>query len=163
MKLETNHAKRQQRKKQTAEDFTPAWLVNQMLDKLLRYGPEMKQQGKTFLDPACGNGNILVEVLALKLRLKHDPLISIQSCYGTDIMQDNIQECRTRLIQLIQSHGYNITTDIITAVLKNIICTPLRHYKNGSLDYNFAFSRTPDKSDVNKWYHRFTPKRIAAK
>jgi SAM-dependent methyltransferase len=148
--------KRQDRRKTTAEDFTPAWLVNQMLDKLNEYGKESWEEGKTFLDPACGNGNMLVEVLKRKLSLKHDPLISIQSVYGVDIMQDNIKECRTRLLTVLQEDGHTITKDMVKAVLKNVVWTPLCRYKNGSLDYDFSFSRCPDQTDVNRWYEQFT-------
>ena len=92
---------REARKKQTAECFTPPFLTNEMLDKLTEYAPKhfWKDEDKTFLDPACGNGNLLVEVLKRKLHYKHDPLKALQSLYGTDIMADNVKECRQRLLK----------------------------------------------------------------
>lgn len=69
-KLQT---RRKNRQKQTAEIFTPPYLVNEMLDKLTEYGPEIWEEGKTFIDPACGNGNFLIEVLKRKLDLGHNP------------------------------------------------------------------------------------------
>ena len=71
----STEARREARKSQTAEDFTPAPLVNEMLDKLAKYGPESWKPGKTFLDPACGNGNMLVEVLKRKISLGHDETV----------------------------------------------------------------------------------------
>ena len=131
--------KRDNRKKQTAEDFTPAWLVNQMLDKLNEYGPESWEEGKTFLDPACGNGNMLYCVLKRKLDLGHDPLNAISTIYGTDIMKDNISECRKRLLKLLIKSGVAITIDHLKAVRNNIVVCPLSRYPNGSLDYDFNF------------------------
>jgi len=58
-----------ERIKRTAEIFTPAFLVNEILDKLTEYGPEIWNEEKTFLDPACGNGNFLIEILKRKLEL----------------------------------------------------------------------------------------------
>ena len=143
--------KRLARKKQTAEDFTPAWLVNEILDKLNQYGPESWQDGKTFCDPACGNGNMLIEVLKRKLSLNHDPLTAIQSIYGADIMQDNIRECRERLLITLKEHT-TITKDMVKAVLKNIVWTPLNKYSNGSLNYDFAFAINPKQRDIDRWY-----------
>lgn len=144
--------KRKNRKKQTAEDFTPEWLVNQMIDKLFSYGPEMKEEGKTFCDPACGNGNILIEVLKRKLSLNHSPLISIKSIYGADIMEDNIKECRKRLIEILKSNC-KITKTMIKYILKNIVWTPTSVYKNGALDYDFCFSQDPSEEEIEKWYN----------
>src|ERR1035437_5515752 len=93
-----NHVRRQKRKKSTAEEFTPLPLVNEMLDKLTK---EVWQEGKTYCDPACGNGNFLVEVLKRKLNNHHNALQALQTIYGVDIMQDNIKECRLRLLKLI--------------------------------------------------------------
>ena len=60
--------KREHRSKRNAEVFTPPTLVKQMLDKL----PEqLWEDGKTFCDPACGNGNFLIAILWRKLELGH--------------------------------------------------------------------------------------------
>jgi hypothetical protein len=62
-----------------------------------------------FLEPACGNGNFLAEVLSRKLtvvkaRYGKSPfdyerysVLAITSIYGVDILEDNVQECRERL------------------------------------------------------------------
>lgn len=65
-----------------------------------------------FIEPACGNGNFLVEILTRKLatvkRLyKSNPydfdrysVLAVTSVYGVDIMQDNTEECRNRLYSI---------------------------------------------------------------
>lgn len=135
-----NNDKRIARKKQSAEDFTPAPLVNQMLDKLEQYSPESKQVDKTFLDPACGNGNMLVEVLKRKIQNGSTPIQALETIFGCDIMQDNVDECRLRLMKVItqfSTPAYRRLKgiEIVKILARNIVCTPLDKYPNGSLDY----------------------------
>ena len=149
MKNQTD--KRKARKKETAEDFTPAWLVNEMLDKLNKYGPESWKNGKTFLDPACGTGNMVVCVLIRKIELGHDPSEALKTIYGTDILDDNMKECRLRLLNVVQDAGVKITTDHIKTVFNQIVVTRLSKYKNGSLDYDFQFKNKASMKDMEKW------------
>src|ERR1035437_1746291 len=102
---------RKLRQKQTAEVFTPEALVNQILAKFPEtvWGKE-----KTFLDQSCGDGSFLVQILRIKLSKGHDSLQSLQSIYGVDIMQDNILECRVRLLKIINPE--DITEEHIKAV-----------------------------------------------
>jgi hypothetical protein len=65
-----------------------------------------------FLEPACGTGNFLVEVLKRKLEVvvaryvksqteyELYSIIAISSIYGVDILSDNVQLCRRRLFDL---------------------------------------------------------------
>ena len=126
--------RRKNRRKKTAEFFTPPSLVNEMLDKLPK---EVWREGKTFCDPACGNGEFLVWVLLRKLAKGHKPLDALKTIYGVDIMSDNIEECRKRLLKII-SLCEKITEDHVIAVFVNIrfLSTNGRNYPNGSLDYD---------------------------
>lgn len=118
---------RNERAKQTAEVFTPTWLAQQMLSKL----PEtVWEEGKTFCDPACGNGNLLVEVLKEKLKRGHDPLRALQTIYGVDIMEDNVRECCQHLSMLL-----GCSCDDVSSRIRHI---DLTIYKNGSLEYDFG-------------------------
>ena len=133
--MSTLEQTRAARRKETAEIFTPPALVNEMLDKL---PIEVWEENKTFCDPACGNGNMLVEVLKRKLLHKHNSVNALKSIYGTDIMKDNIDECRVRLLKIIKEHR-KVTPEHVHAVLVNIRVTPFTKYPNGSLDYDFEF------------------------
>jgi len=138
-KIDNICSKRSKRCKQTAEIFTPEWLVNDILDKLSIYGPEMWQPNRTFCDPACGNCNILIEVLKRKLKLGHDPIQAISTIYGADIMADNIKEGKSRLKAVLNDYITNNDNEKIYRILENnIVCTPLDKYKNGSLDYEWT-------------------------
>lgn len=148
----SNHEKRQTRKKTTAEDFTPSSLVNEMLDKLLKYGKgQVSGEDKTYLDPACGNGNILVEVLKRKLSLGHNPSKALSTLYGCDIMRDNIRECRLRLLAVLRDAETVITREHVKTVFNQIVVTSLSSYKNGSLDYDYSFKNKSSAKDVDLW------------
>jgi hypothetical protein len=74
---------------------------------------ETERIDSRFLEPACGTGNFLVEILKRKLtvvesRYKKNQLeyerytiIAISSVYGIDILEDNVVECRNRLFQIL--------------------------------------------------------------
>ena len=69
-----------------------------------------------FLEPACGTGNFLTEILERKLRIvesrygnsqleyERNVILAISSIYGIDILQDNVVECRKRLFSIFNQH-----------------------------------------------------------
>jgi hypothetical protein len=91
------------------EVFTPAWLVDRMLDLVKG---ESERIDSRFLEPACGSGNFLVRVLQRKLdtvELKYGRnafekriygLVALASCYGIELLADNIAECRANMLAL---------------------------------------------------------------
>ena len=93
--------KRKARKKITAEDFTPLTLVDEMLDKL---PSEVWSPEKTFIDNSAGNGNFLVRVLSRKLSSGHNPLQALSTIYGVELMADNVEEMRDRMLQVLLEH-----------------------------------------------------------
>ena len=122
------------------EVYTNEREVNAMLDLVKE---EAESITSTFLEPACGNGNFLVEILNRKLmtvgrmygsdiELYRTHMVeAVTSIYGVDIQQDNVVESRQRLIELCQKHflesyGTPLSQGAIRAlecVLKrNIIC-----------------------------------------
>lgn len=93
--------KSKQRVKDFAEVFTPAHIVKDMCDLV----PEEMwiSVDTTFLEPACGTGNFLTEILARKFKLCkdwQDGLIALKSVYGIDIQMDNVIEARQRLFDM---------------------------------------------------------------
>jgi len=116
--------KRKARRKQTAEDFTPIPLVDEMLDKL---PPEVwTDPSKTFLDNSAGNGNFLVRVLARKLEAGHPPLQALASVYGVELMADNVEEMRGRMLQVLLEHHPDLDdtqkAEAIGILNYNIVC-----------------------------------------
>ena len=112
--------KTKKRVKEQGEVFTPRQLVNEMLDTLPK--DLAKDKTKTYLDPACGSGNILVEVLDRKIQHGSTPLQALQTTYGVDIMPDNVLECRKRLFEVAYKHDPSPTKKWETILLTNIRC-----------------------------------------
>ena len=112
----TIEQKRKERRKQTAEDFTPSVLVNEMLDKLpikVFIDPH-----KTFCDNSAGNGNFLIEVLRRKLNNNHPPLQALSTIYGVELMEDNVEEMKERLLELIPETQHKEAKELLD---KNIV------------------------------------------
>jgi len=157
--------RREKRSKQTAEVFTPPKLVKKILDRLTKEaaseGENIWKNGKTFIDPAAGNGNFLVHVLYRKLSRGHNSLGALQSVYGVDIMHDNVMQCRMRLLKLIQVvNDEEITEDHVRAVFDNIRCLCTKRkvggkykgFPDGALDYDFAFKQGKYNQDqIDRW------------
>jgi hypothetical protein len=97
----------QDRIDQNGEAFTPTIIIDRMLRHL---DDRAWVPNATFLDPACGNGNMLVRVLEHKLERHHHPIGALNSIVGADIMADNIVLARHRLVQVITPH---IPTNLI--------------------------------------------------
>lgn len=93
--------KSKQRVKDFAEVFTPKHIVKDMCDLV----PEEMWTNveTTFLEPACGTGNFLAEILERKFKLCEnweDGLRALKSVYGVDIQQDNVEETKQRLFDM---------------------------------------------------------------
>lgn len=91
------------------EVFTNPREVNAMLDLVK---PETERIDSRFLEPACGDGNFLIEILRRKLSIcearvkakqytqfqyEHDAIWAISSIYGIELLADNATACRERL------------------------------------------------------------------
>lgn len=95
------------------EVFTPAWLVEAMLDLVK---DESERIDSRFLEPACGSGNFLVQVLRRKLAAverdygrseferRHFALLALMCIYGIELLEDNIAECRANLLEIFAKY-----------------------------------------------------------
>lgn len=122
----TKQIKSKQRVKERGEVFTAEREVKAMCDLVK---DECSRYDAIFLEPSCGNGNFLVEILARKLEsIKDDKdylrksIIAVSTIYGIDIMADNIRECTGRLFRLwIDKYKeYNNTESLPTEVVPHI-------------------------------------------
>jgi len=95
------------------EVFTPAWLVEKMLDLVKG---ETERIDSRFLEPACGSGNFLVPVLQRKLAAveakfgksdferRHYALLALMCSYGIELLADNIAECRSNMLEVFSDY-----------------------------------------------------------
>lgn len=101
--------KSKQRVADHGEVFTPAWMVEAMLNLVK---DETERIDSRFLEPACGSGNFLVQVLQRKLAAvelkygksdferRHYALLALMCLYGIELLPDNIAECRANLLEI---------------------------------------------------------------
>jgi hypothetical protein len=105
--------KSKQRVADHGEVFTPAWLVESMLDLVKG---ESERIDARFLEPACGSGNFLVPVLRRKLvtvherfaksdfEKRHHALLGFMCIYGIELLEDNVGECRKNLLDTLLAY-----------------------------------------------------------
>ena len=101
--------KSKQRVSDHAEVFTSEREVNAMLDLVKQ---ETERIDSRFLEPACGDGNFLSEILNRKLKIVEGrysksqkeldkySLVAITSIYGVELLEDNVERCRERLFEI---------------------------------------------------------------
>lgn len=92
------------------EVFTNPREVNAMLDLVKQ---ETERLDSRFLEPACGTGNFLIEILRRKLSVceqrvrskqytqlqyEQNAVLAVSSIYGIELLEDNVQACRERLL-----------------------------------------------------------------
>jgi len=112
-----NQIKSKHRVTNHGEVFTHEREVNGMLDLVKN---ETERLDSRFLEPACGTGNFLVAVLDRKLAVlkqkysRSQPeyekygVIVISSLYGIDLLDDNVEECRERLLKIFEDEYKSI-------------------------------------------------------
>ena len=99
----SNLIKSKKRVKDHAEVFTPIHIVKKMIDmiNLEDDGSDPYSSGKTWLEPACGNGVFVGEIVNRKLSKcgsVNEALNMLKDVYAIDIQQDNVQQARCQVI-----------------------------------------------------------------
>ncbi|MCL2293624.1 MAG: SAM-dependent methyltransferase [Spirochaetes bacterium] len=138
--VEKSQTKSKQRVLDHGEVFTAEREVNAMLDLVKQ---ETERIDSRFLEPACGTGNFLAEILRRKLavvksRYGKNPddyeryaVLAVTSIYGVDLLQDNVDECRIRMFDIFNKEYAAIcgiwatdeTREAVRHILKhNILC-----------------------------------------
>ncbi len=105
--------KSRQRIADHGEVFTPAWMVEAMLDLV---NGETERIDSRLLEPACGCGNFLVQILRRKLAAvelkfgtsdfekRHYALLALMCTYGIELLADNITECRANMLEILADY-----------------------------------------------------------
>lgn len=110
------------RVKETQEVFTPTKMVQSLLDQL----PQdlFSDPNQPVIDNSCGDGQFLSEALIRKVEAGIDFETALSTIYGVDMMQDNVNLCRERLLCGRE--------DLRHIVERNIVC-------HNALTYNYTF------------------------
>ena len=119
----TKQVKSRERVQQHGEVFTNEREVNAMLD-LVKH--ETERIDSRFLEPACGDGNFLAEILRRKLQVcrnfveqkkstqleyEKNAVLAVSSIYGIELLPDNATTCRERLFRIFSDEYHTLFTD----------------------------------------------------
>jgi hypothetical protein len=128
--------KSKQRVADHGEVFTPAWLVEVMLDLVK---DEAERIDSRFLEPACGSGNFLVQVLRRKLgaverkfgksefEKRHYALLALMCLYGVELLADNIAECRVNMLEVLAEYLGVDESDVVFRAADYVLSQNLVH------------------------------------
>ncbi len=140
--MESKQIKSKERVADHGEVFTAEREVNAMLDLVK---DETERIESRFLEPACGNGNFLAEILRRKLAAvarryggkgreadyEQWSVIAVMNVYGVELLEDNAQECRGRLYGIWEAAykencrkeaGADCRSAVRFILKKNILC-----------------------------------------
>ena len=131
-----NLIRTRQRVADHGEVFTPAWMVEAMLDLVKG---ESERIDSRFLEPACGSGNFLVQVLRRKLAAveikfgksdfekQHYALLGLMCTYGIELLADNITECRANMLEIFAEYLSLEDADELYRAAFNVLSQNLIH------------------------------------
>lgn len=131
-----NNVKSKKRVADHGEVFTPAWMVEAMLDLVK---DETERIDSRFLEPACGDGNFLVPVLQRKLAVvelkfgksvfekKQYALLAVMCTYGIEILADNIADCRANMLGALAEYLKLQETDELYQAASYVLSQNLIH------------------------------------
>ena len=107
--------------KPTAELFTPYSIVKCMADKIPE--EDWSNPNKTFCEPCFGNGQFVIYIIWNRLQHGIDWKTTLETCYGVELIQDNVYETHGRIIKLFDELGIYYDEDVaMDIMLKNLVC-----------------------------------------
>ena len=128
--------KSKQRVADHGEVFTPPWMVEAMLDLVKG---ETERIDSRFLEPACGSGNFLMQILQRKLvavEVKYGKsdfekrtyaLFGLMCIYGIELLPDNIVECRGNLLEIFAGYLSLEKVDDLYQAASSVLAQNLVH------------------------------------
>ena len=127
--------------KSTCEFFTPYEIVKKMADKV----PEecWSDPTKTFCDPCFGNGQFILYIIWNRIQHGIDWEIALRTCYGVELMQDNVSETYSRVIGLLDALGIDYDKSVVMDIMhENLVCSDF-------FDWDFENWKPKNKIDVS--------------
>ena len=119
----SNTDTRLKRRKKTGEFYTPYSIIKKMIDKI---EPEMwADPDRTFLEPSFGDGNLIIAILYRRI-VEHsiDWITALETLYGVELMQDNVDETKERIIDLLNKLNIEYDKDVAYEIMnRNIVCS----------------------------------------
>ncbi len=165
-----------ERVKEFGEVFTPDSIVNDMLDLVdEQLEHDESYIDKTYLEPACGDGQFLIRILYRKLKvveqmpLEKRPLglvRALASIYGVDIQADNVVASRNRMYLIatgksVETFDLNSKTNVISVQLGIDYNEQLLKVIKYILDNNIIVGDTLNSEGVEFVSYHFNGKYIS--
>ena len=119
---EDRKSRRKNSKINTQEFFTPYSIVKRMADKIPE--EDWSNPDKTFCEPAFGNGQFVIYIIWNRIQHGIDWETALETCYGVELMQDNVYETHGRIIKLFDALDIDYDEDVaMDIMLKNLVCS----------------------------------------
>jgi site-specific DNA-methyltransferase (adenine-specific) len=91
----------QTKTKERIKDFGEVYTNNKEIKAMLDLIPSIKDLSTTILEPTCGNGNFILNIIKeRKYNSVESFLENVNNLFGCDILEDNILETKHRIISL---------------------------------------------------------------
>ena len=108
--------------KGTQEFFTPYSIVKRMGDKISE--EDWSNPNKTFCEPCFGNGQFVIYIIWNRIQHGIDWYTALSTCYGVELMPDNVQEAKDRIIELLKSLNIDFNEQEARDIMnKNLVCS----------------------------------------
>ena len=126
----------------TQEFFTPYSIVKRMADKI----PEdyWVDPDRIFLEPSMGNGQFVIYIIWNRIQHGIDWKTALETCYGVELMQDNVYETHERIIKLFDALDIDYDKDVaMDIMIKNLVCSDF-------FEWNFEEWRPYTEEELKK-------------
>lgn len=103
------------------EFFTPYSIVNRMCDKIPE--SDWNHPLKTFCEPCFGNGQFVIYIIYNRIIHGINWRTALETTFGVELMQDNVDECKDRVIDLLNALGIAFNEKTARDILDyNLVC-----------------------------------------
>ena len=127
--------------KGTQEFFTPYSIVKRMCDKIP--DEDWADPTKTFCEPCFGNGQFVLYIIWNRIQHGIDWETALRTCYGVELMQDNVIETHSRVIGLLDALNLDYDKDVAMDIMhENLVCSDF-------FNWDFENWKPTNKIDVS--------------
>ena len=108
--------------KSTQEFFTPYEIVKKMAEKI----PESTwaDPTKTCCEPCFGSGQFVLYIIWNRIQHGIDWETALRTCYGVELMQDNVIETHSRVFKLLDALNIDYDKDVAMGIMyENLVCS----------------------------------------
>ena len=130
--IDTDKLTKAEKIRQFGEVFTPLPTVREMLDTLEARDPTVFDPETTFLEPTCGDGAFVVEILRRKFERCQRPAdyrTALESVYGLELQADNVRVCIRNVTEMCYQYFRPTKSDLHTIKDHIIQCDSLKIMK----------------------------------